>query len=256
MKKILYIFSCLFFYLTSSAQFQGVLVTYKEVFDTDRPIQRLAYLYSTPNFSVFEEDFNTTKKIHKEKELIEVREIIVYEPSNQENLFVISYLDDSKTESFDYLVAEKKSKILDKVKLNWKLIDEKQFIDKMECYKAIVDFRGRKWIAWYAPTIPFSSGPYKFHGLPGLIIKLNDDTNEFNYVVEKIEFLDEGVYDKKMAEVKSIPFNQQHTLQEFTLQREQILENGFNSVNKERGFDLVRNKMPRNGIELKYEWEE
>lgn len=240
----------------SFAQFQGLFVTYKEAFDTDRPIQRLAYLYTTPVFSVFEEDYNTTKKIEEPVELDPAVEIIVHKPLVQENKIVTTDLINNKIETFGYLYFENKSKIIDSVKLNWELIDEKQTIDKIECYKATVNFRGRKWIAWYAPSIPYSSGPYKFHGLPGLIVKLYDETNKFNYVVEKIEFLNEDIFNKKTTEVKNIPFNQQQTLQEFMLEREQILENGFNSANKDRGTTMVRQKMPRQGIEIEFEWEE
>ena len=54
MLKKHFILIFLFLYgFVSFAQTQGVLVTYKEVFDTFSPIERLAYLYATPNFSVF-----------------------------------------------------------------------------------------------------------------------------------------------------------------------------------------------------------
>lgn len=255
MKKKIFLIFCLFFYLTSFAQFQGVFVTYNEVFDTDRPIERFAYLYATPNFSVFEEDYKTTKEIGKSIELDPTIEIIVYQPLVHENKIVITDLINNKIETFDYLYFENKSKIVDTVKFNWELINEKQIIDKIECYKAVVDFRGRKWIAWYAPSIPYSSGPLKFHGLPGLIIKLYDETNRYNFVVEKIEFLKEEIYNKKIVEVKNTPFNQQQTLKEFMLEREQILENTFNSANQERGYNLERQKIPRQGFEIEFEWE-
>ena len=40
------------------------------------------------------------------------------------------------------------------------------------------------------------------------------------------------------------------------LAREQILENGFNCENRARETTMIRQKMLRQGIELKYEWEE
>lgn len=42
------------------------------------------------------------------------------------------------------------------------------------CRKATCTFRGRDWTAWYAPEMPFQSGPWKLHGLPGLILKATD----------------------------------------------------------------------------------
>ncbi|MFP3835658.1 GLPGLI family protein, partial [Chryseobacterium sp. SIMBA_028] len=57
---------------------------------------------------------------------------------------------------------------------NWKLIDETKIINTITCKKAEVTFKGRNWTAWYSTDIPFPYGPYKFSGLPGLIIKITD----------------------------------------------------------------------------------
>ncbi len=40
-----------------------------------------------------------------------------------------------------------------------------------ECMMAECDYHGRHWKAWFAPEIPMSFGPWKLHGLPGLILK-------------------------------------------------------------------------------------
>ena len=42
------------------------------------------------------------------------------------------------------------------------------------CCKATCKFRGREWTVWYAPEIPYSSGPWKLHGLPGLILQAEE----------------------------------------------------------------------------------
>jgi GLPGLI family protein len=47
--------------------------------------------------------------------------------------------------------------------------------------KAITDFAGRKWIAWFTADIPIPDGPYKFYGLPGLILKLEDTTGSHKF---------------------------------------------------------------------------
>ncbi|WP_449398749.1 GLPGLI family protein [Chryseobacterium wanjuense] len=38
---------------------------------------------------------------------------------------------------------------------NWKLVDETKVINTINCKKAEVNFKGRNWIAWYSPEIPF-----------------------------------------------------------------------------------------------------
>jgi len=42
------------------------------------------------------------------------------------------------------------------------------------CRKAVCSFRGRVIEAWFSPDIPINNGPWKFGGLPGLILKLYD----------------------------------------------------------------------------------
>lgn len=53
--------------------------------------------------------------------------------------------------------------------------------------KAAASFGGRIWTAWFAKDIPVSDGPYKFSGLPGLIVKLEDDKGDYKFdLVQKI----------------------------------------------------------------------
>lgn len=68
---------------------------------------------------------------------------------------------------------------------NWKLVDEIKVINTITCKKAEVTFKGRNWIAWYSPEIPFPYGPMKFSGLPGLIIKITDDKGDFDFELVK-----------------------------------------------------------------------
>ncbi|WP_370901568.1 GLPGLI family protein [Chryseobacterium gossypii] len=68
---------------------------------------------------------------------------------------------------------------------NWKLIDETKIINTINCKKAEVTFKGRNWIAWYSPEIPLPYGPYKFSGLPGLIIKITDDKGDYDFELVK-----------------------------------------------------------------------
>lgn len=61
-------------------------------------------------------------------------------------------------------------------KMNWKILPEKSKIGSWNVQRAETDFAGRKWIAWFSNDIPIQDGPYKFHGLPGLIVKIEDKT--------------------------------------------------------------------------------
>ena len=56
----------------------------------------------------------------------------------------------------------------------WILGDSVRSILGYECRLAESDYRGRHWIAWYAPEIAVSEGPWKLGGLPGLILEAYD----------------------------------------------------------------------------------
>jgi len=71
---------------------------------------------------------------------------------------------------------------------DWKITKERSKILNYNCIKAITRFRGRNYIAWYTEDIALQNGPWKFCGLPGLIIKVTDDKEMFLYQLTSINF--------------------------------------------------------------------
>jgi len=69
----------------------------------------------------------------------------------------------------------------------WSITKEKTKFLNYNCRKATTYFRGRKYIAWYAEDIAISNGPWKFCGLPGLIVSVSDDENHFSYKLTSID---------------------------------------------------------------------
>jgi GLPGLI family protein len=61
----------------------------------------------------------------------------------------------------------------------WQLLADTDTILSYPCRKAVCRFRGREWSAWYAPEIARAEGPWKLHGLPGLILKASDSRNQY-----------------------------------------------------------------------------
>ncbi|MDD7469038.1 MAG: GLPGLI family protein [Porphyromonas sp.] len=61
----------------------------------------------------------------------------------------------------------------------WILGDNVRSILGYECRLAECDYRGRHWIAWYAPEIAVSEGPWKLGGLPGLILEAYDTKRQY-----------------------------------------------------------------------------
>lgn len=66
-------------------------------------------------------------------------------------------------------------------KINWVTTKDTATFSGIACKKATTYFKGRNWIAWYAPELPFQSGPWKLNGLPGLIIEAYDDRKQVQF---------------------------------------------------------------------------
>jgi Protein of unknown function (Porph_ging). len=63
-------------------------------------------------------------------------------------------------------------------KIDWKLTTDTCTILDYPCLKATTFFRGRDYEAWFTKVIPINDGPWKFHGLPGLILKVSDSKRQ------------------------------------------------------------------------------
>jgi len=97
---------------------------------------------------------------------------------------------DFKIEFFNMLEMDK-YRVTDNRNLAWKILPDKEKIGELSTQKASVNFAGRTWTAWFATDIPIQDGPYKFHGLPGLIVKLEDKTQSHSFVLKEIKKLPE-----------------------------------------------------------------
>ncbi|MGA9212277.1 GLPGLI family protein [Kaistella sp.] len=86
-------------------------------------------------------------------------------------------------------IGQTKLKVADDRKMNWKVLAEKQKIGEFNVQKAETEMYGRKWTAWFTTEIPIQEGPYKFHGLPGLIVKIEDETKSHSFSLSSIKNL-------------------------------------------------------------------
>lgn len=73
--------------------------------------------------------------------------------------------------------------------INWTLTAEKANISGYSCTKALTNFAGRAYTAWFTQEIPINDGPYKFKGLPGLIIKIEDSQAHYTFTLTSFEKL-------------------------------------------------------------------
>lgn len=107
------------------------------------------------------------KRIYQSRYIKLYRDSLVYSDSN------IQYI--------------RKRKLKDTIPSKW-IIDKAHTkrILGYECYKAEIYFRGRYYIAYYTPEIPYGIGPRKFGFTPGGILEITEKT---------------GLYEAKAVEV-------------------------------------------------------
>lgn len=93
--------------------------------------------------------------------------------------------NDNKTLVFDSYFSDKFI-YEDEEELNWEITKTSDTISGYNCNLAFTTFAGRKYRAWFTSEIPINDGPYKFKGLPGLIVKIEDDKKQYIFQLESL----------------------------------------------------------------------
>lgn len=93
--------------------------------------------------------------------------------------------------------------------INWIILPEIKTIEGHKVQKAKTNFVGRNWIAWFTNDIQIQDGPYKFSGLPGLILNIEDENGDhiFNIVGIKKQFYKTYLLKSKEIVVTEEKFN-------------------------------------------------
>lgn len=111
---------------------------------------------------------------------------------------------------------------------------EKEFlkINNIDCQKATANYKGRAWEAWFSKDYPVNDGPYKFSGLPGLVVSLKDSENNhfFNLIqIKKIK----GIFSLLPKSHKQMTFAEyKKNMSNFTFSNDDIESL---SINKQTG---------------------
>ncbi len=75
----------------------------------------------------------------------------------------------------------------------WNIENEKTEYLGYSCNKATCNFRGRNWTAWFTDYIPIQEGPWKFCGLPGLILRIEDEKGAYIFNCIKIKQINKPI---------------------------------------------------------------
>jgi GLPGLI family protein len=79
------------------------------------------------------------------------------------------------------------------LKVDWKINNKTSDFNGYKVQEAKIELDGRKWIALFAPEVPITSGPYKFSGLPGLVLKVYSEDGEYSFeMIELTKYTSES----------------------------------------------------------------
>lgn len=137
----------------------------------------------------------------------------------------------------------------------WEITDFVKQIGSFSCQLAKVNFRGRRYDVWFTEEIPISDGPWKFSGLPGMILEVISSDREYQFLFKSIEmplrdenktisFQEDGIY---------LPFEEFVKAEdvEYEKMKRESESSWIRSGGKPGGFSMTKN--PTNPIELSYD---
>ena len=79
--------------------------------------------------------------------------------------------------------------------IDWVIAEDstKQILD-YQCVMATTDYHGRQWTVWFSPEIPVQDGPWKFCGLPGLIMEAVEPFGQHCFIATGIESCSQPIF--------------------------------------------------------------
>jgi GLPGLI family protein len=106
---------------------------------------------------------------------------------------------------------EHEYKYIEEPKLIWKISKESKEILGFKVYLATTQYAGRNYEAYFTSEIPIQEGPYKFFGLPGLILEIYDEKKDHHFVAigiskEKKISIDDRISKRKYIETSKSKF--------------------------------------------------
>lgn len=110
----------------------------------------------------------------------------------------------------------------------WTIMSESKNILGYNCQKAVAFYKGREWTAWFCTDFPINFGPWKLHGLPGLILEAYDKKRDYVFTAVSIgitDIPDVGYYQYNRGTPTKISRNKYH-------------QSRYKAINKDNSFGI------------------
>lgn len=173
--------------------------------------------------------------------------------------FISNLNADGKVKDFFFTASNREDEyfIHDKVsKPVWKIDETKtKKILGYNCIKATGTFRGASVTAYFTKELPYSAGPFKFYGLPGLILDIREDNKGYNiWKAEKVEL----AVDPKINFTPQLKGYPKMEMKEFVEMKEAAQNKEFAEILSRMPAGTKTDPQFRNvrpGLEKVFEWE-
>lgn len=146
-------------------------------------------LYTDGEYAIYKKNYKNTET--KSNVLEGEGEIIM---KSVENKFLQEIYTNSKGQElvenfYESKFLKKTFSVFEELpKMQWQFLKETMKIKNFICKQAKTTFRGRTYFAWYYEKIATKSGPWKFNGLPGLIMSVEDISGIYKWKIKSINY--------------------------------------------------------------------
>lgn len=253
MKLLLFLFTA-FFYINCFSQNieKEYTVEYQHFYDTKYPTIMPAVLYIKNGITIYQQKKAQATEWKEGSNQSNIRPTFSRLNPIEDDYMKIDHI---RKELLAFEVLSDGMLISDNYpEINWSITTETKVIANQQCIKAKSTYRGRDWEAWFATGIALPYGPWKFHGLPGLILEAKSADGKFLIKAIKIEEISNEIFAVDFNSLRETRNSKPITYKQFLADQDEYFENVGKKMESE-GMKVIFETPPRSGYELKYEWE-
>jgi GLPGLI family protein len=114
-------------------------------------------------------------------------------PMSALNFYVFKRQNSAQVSFTEKIVKDNYRYTQDIDDLNWEILPETKEVAGFVAQKAKASFSGRDYTAWFTTEVPISEGPYKFRGLPGLILEISDNNDYYTFKLNGFKELNDEI---------------------------------------------------------------
>lgn len=141
--------------------------------------------------SLYEMDFLNNPNFIDEQDTADGNVVLSVKPTNNPKIY--KNLKRNYVYSHQRIFSTKYTVSDSLVFSNWVLKDEYKNILGYKCQKATVHYRGRDYFAYFTTEINFNDGPWKFYGLPGVILNVESVDGVLKIMANQISVKNQAI---------------------------------------------------------------